>query len=202
MDVREPEMMERDDECAGRLRRRACLMAVGGLWACSSGPPATTPRGPVFDAYAGGWPTIFDDQIDPAAVGMSLSDAEPADDPQLRPRVLEAELVARVRVQTVTRESIGAQLRYLLTLEVGQPPLTKPRWETATIELRIEAGAPAFTLVRGLDERMRGQTFVGFFRRFDEGGPQPVVHFHLTTDSAEVARAVEQIDAFDALSGG
>lgn len=182
------------------LRRRDLGgLLVGLLVGCGGSP--NRPEGGVRDAYAGGWPQIFDDRIDPGAVGMSLGDAVPVKDPQFRPRVVEAELVARVRVQTVTREAMGPQVRFLLTLEVARPALVEPpRWAPSSVELLITPAAPAFSIVQSLDTQLRGKTFVGFFRRFDEGRAQPTVHFHLTTDSAEVARVIEQMAAFEALS--
>lgn len=148
-------------------------------------------------AWEGPMQTLFDDGIDPAAVGLSLDGTSPADDPLLPARVEQADLVARMRVSTVTVDSVGAKTTYLLTLQVGFPTLAPPRVKDTTVDIAIDPSRPSFPIVRSLDTELRGKVFVGFVRYFaSDGGPEP--HWHLTADTQPVLLAVERIVAFGA----
>ncbi|MEM9693845.1 MAG: cobalamin ABC transporter substrate-binding protein [Myxococcota bacterium] len=188
--------------------------AVPPFWACAvpfallvagtaCGPSASGPNS-VSASY---WPvwddtsrTLFDDQIEPAAVGLSL-DVEPiTQDRRFAERVRRAELVSRFRVQTVTREAMGQRRRYRLTLQVGRPPFLVQGFTADVINLTIAETAPSFGVVASLDTRLRGKVLIGFVRRFaGEPGGEPEVHFHFAADSEEIAEAIQQQVALEGL---
>jgi hypothetical protein len=150
----------------------------------------------MLDPWTGTLRGLFDDSIHPAAVGLSLEGEPPQEDRLLPSRARAADVVARMRVSTVTSDSVGAKQTYYLTLQVGQPPLTRSKLAERSFELVVRPESPAFGIVSSLDTGLRGHTFIGFVRRF-AGEPEPAIHWHLTADSAEVALAISDASALD-----
>lgn len=180
-----------------------CLTAVAsGLGATACGPeqPAKT-AGSELPRWEGRAVQVFDDNIDPAAVGLSLDGPSPRNDANLRERAQTADVVARVRVQTVTVDSAGEHQTYHLGIQVGIPTLAESKLHDRTFELNIKSTSGAFGIARSFDTRLRGQTFVGFIKRFgtDDGDAQ--VHWHLAPDTAEVVAAIKEAVALREIAG-
>jgi hypothetical protein len=144
---------------------------------------------------------VFDDGIDPAAVGLSMEGPSPKADPFLRERAQTADIVARVKVTTVTVDSIGEETMYHLVVLVGVPPLATPRIPDPTFELLIRPSSRAFGIARAFDARLQGLTFVGFIQRFAGADGEPELHWHLSADTEEVVAAVRDAVALAELSG-
>jgi hypothetical protein len=144
---------------------------------------------------------VFDDNIDPSAVGLSMDGASPRSDPFLRERAQTADVVARVRVQTVTVDSAGEQQTYHLGIQVGVPTLTKARVDDRSFELSIKSTSPAFGVARSLDASLRGKTFVGFVKRYSGDDGEATVHWHLTADTADVVSAIKEAVVLGEISG-
>ena len=142
-----------------------------------------------LDPWQGPLAALFDDSINPAAVGLSLEGTRAQDDPMIRSRCGTADLVARLRINTVTRDAVGAKITYHLILHVGEPPLLRTKLADRTLELVIHQSSSAFGIVSSLEPSLRGRTFIGFVRRF--AGPHgPELHWMLTADTPEVAAVV------------
>jgi hypothetical protein len=185
----------------GRLRRCIVALCVSASVGACGEPAPVAPRLPTkgLAVWEGVYRDLFDDGIDPVALGFSLDGASPATDPLLAPRTSGAELVARMRVQTVSRDANGERTRYFLGVQVGQPPLTQGTLQDLTLDLAIAEGTAAFQLVSASENSLRGRTFIGFVRRFvsDDGA---TVRWHMTADTAEVAHAVQVAAALNNLS--
>jgi hypothetical protein len=160
-----------------------------------SGPGAGLPR---WDARA---KMLFDDNIDPAAVGLSMEGPSPRSDPFLRERAQTADVVARVRVQTVTVDSVGEQSTYHLGIQVGVPTLTPAKVPDRSFELSIKPQSSAFGIAKAFDNRLRGQTFVAFVRRFTNDDGEVELHWHLSADTAEVVSAVKEAVVLREITG-
>ena len=169
-----------------------CMILSG----CGGSAAGSEPRNATLEPWAGALRALFDDSIHPAAVGLSLDGEPPQDDSLLSARARAAEVVARMRVTTVTADSIGAKQTYYLTLQVGKPPLLPTELPDPSFELVVRSGSPAFGIVSSLDTGLRGRTFIGFVRRF-AGDSEPEIHWHLTADAAEVALAISDTSALD-----
>jgi hypothetical protein len=172
---------------------------AGGLGCSGSDRSADSPESGL-PPWEGQMQELFDDAIDPAAVGLSMDGRSPARDPLLRPRAQQSDVVAHMRVQTVTRDSVGAKTTYLLTLQVGMPTLMPAKLDNGTFELSINQSASSFGIVQQLDTGLRGLTFIGFVRKF-QGDDGPAIHWHLTTDSQEVAQVIQEIAVLDEVVG-
>ena len=164
-------------------------------------PTPSAPTAQPLPAWQGHSQEVFDDGIDPSAVGLTLDSGNPRLDPALRERAQMGEVVARVRVQTVTVDSVGEQSSYHLGLQVGVPPLAEPKIPDLHFELSIRPTNRSFTVVKAFESRLRGSTFVGFLHRFQGEGGEAEVHWHLSADTAEVAAAVKEAVALRELSG-
>lgn len=191
--------------CVGAafLRLAFALPAVGLVGACTADPqraPSTADDLSGLPPWQGHDRDVFDDNIEPAAVGLSLEGGSPRSDPLLRERAQTADLVARVRVSTVTVDSIGDQRTYHLGIRVGYPPLATPRLSDRTLELHIRPTSRAFGIAKAFDARLREMTFIAFIRRFAGEAGEPEIHWHLSPDTAEVAAAVKDAVALGELS--
>src|SRR4029079_12276590 len=110
--------------------------------------------------------------------------------------------VARLRVQTVTVESIGDDSTYHLGVQVGTVLGPHPKLQEHNVELIHRPASPAFGIAKALDQRMQGVTFVGFIHRFASAdGAEGELHWHMSTDTAEVAEAVKEAVALAEASG-
>jgi len=185
------------------LNRRAALtlpLALVWLAACGgSGGEAAVPAGS-FPRWEGELRTLFDDEIDPAAVGMAMDGRSPGSDPMLRLRAQAAEIVARMRVQTVNRNTRGARKSYTVVLQVGKPALLPLIFNTNTVELVVTQETGAYGVVQNLESTLGGKVFIGFVRRF-AGVDGPELHWHLAADHAEVAQIVQEIAVMEELAG-
>jgi hypothetical protein len=156
---------------------------------------------PSYDARA---TQLFDDMIDPAAVGYggSVIGTEqahsPKDDALLRERTQTGDAVVRARVVTVTSGADGQDsgwqigLRTLETVAGKKPP-------EGEFSFFVASKGPAAGVVRMLDARLIGFTFVVFVRAFEADGdagaaadPGSALHFHFAKDDKDELGAVHQ----------
>lgn len=167
--------------------RRLFPLAFMALLACG-GPDANAPdraRPP----YEGRALQLFDDVIEPLAVGLALEDPRtPRSDPVLRERTQIADGVGRVTVKTVTARGDGVDMEYLLTVEVVQKLTEAPL--PAEIVVRVDKSSPSLGIVKSLDARLGGKTFIAYVREFAGPDGEPRWHFHFAPDSKEELGAV------------
>lgn len=168
---------------------------VIGSAGCSSKRPANADDSGL-EAWEGQLRELFNDEIHPAAVGLSMDAQSPARDPLLRLRTTNADVVARVKVQTVKVYSVGAKASYVLNVAVMPPPFTKPKIDEPQFELDIKQDSAVFGMVQSLDEHLREKQFIGFIRKFP-GEDGPVLHWHLTADTEDVAEVVHEASVLD-----
>jgi hypothetical protein len=100
------------------MRRVALLLVVTTalLFACGSSKDANAPARPL-PGYSGHSADLFDDAIEPAAVGLDFDRGySPRTDPGLRERAQTGDAVVRVKVSTVTAKKDGPDAVYQLGL--------------------------------------------------------------------------------------
>jgi hypothetical protein len=178
----------------------AAALALGGA-ACEPSQPARAGNASGLPRWEARARTVFDDNIDPASVGLSMDGPSPRNDPHLRERAQTADVVARVKVQTVTVDSVGEQSTYHLGVQVGVPTLVTAKVQDRTFELSIKSTSGAFGIAKSFDSRLRGRTFIGFIKRFSSEDGDLEIHWHLAPDTAEVAAAVKEAVALREISG-
>ncbi len=163
----------------------ALLIAAG-----CGGPDASSPSRPL-PAYEGHQAELFDDGIDPRAVGLNLDDARtPQSDAAVRERTQIGDAVVRAKVQTVTQKHDGEDVEYQLGLVVleklgGEHP---PEDEFV---IRFDKTSPSAGIVRSLDSRLGNKTFVVFVRQFKDTSGEPRLYAHFSADTKDVIAAVK-----------
>jgi len=180
----------------------SCLSGLALLLALTpvacGGRPASSPSPQNLPVYAGNATQLFDDRIDATAVGLADVSENPRTDPVLRARVQNAEVVARARVSTVTIDSVGGRPVYRLRFTFVEPPVVA-RFAGEQIEIAVRDDSPAFGIVKWLDTKLIGYSFVAFFHRF-AGNSEPEVRFHLSPDDPQVVSAVRDASALSELA--
>ena len=171
---------------ANAMRRLVPLVFLA-LLACG-GPDASSPERP-RPPYEGRALELFDDVIEPRAVGLALEDARsPRTDPVLRERTQTADGVARVTVKTVTARGDGVEMEYLLAVNVVEKLTEGPL--PGELVVRVDRSSPSLGIVKSLDARLGGKTFVAFVREFAGSDGEPRWHFHFAPDTKDEVAAV------------
>jgi hypothetical protein len=182
------------------------LVGAVSLCICCEGAeqPARAPEAPAssLSPYAGHVTELFDDVIEPEAVGRQGSDSGDSrkNDALLRERTQTGDAVVRARVVTVTSEPESQGdgwrlgLRPLETLAGKHPP-------EGEFTFVVEGKGPAAGIVRTLEARLVGATFVVFVRTFghvDTGSAASSapgaaeLHFHIAKDDKDELGAVRE----------
>lgn len=134
---------------------------------------------------------LFDDVIEPRAVGLELNvTAVPRSDPTLRERTQTGDAVLRVRVDTVTQSGYGKQVRHQLTLSTLEK-LTGEHPPPQNFVVTMDESNPSIGIVRSLEARLGGKTFIAFVKAFNQDGERQY-HFHLAADAKDVRAAVQE----------
>ncbi len=158
--------------------------------ACGAGTPGARSPGWQAPPYSSHDAELFDDGIEPAAVGYAEDrPSTPQADSRLRERAQIGDGILRVRVVTVTSKQEDSGPGWLIgfhTLEKiagASPP-------EGDFTLQVDSASPAAGIVRAFEGRLIGKTFLAFVREFARpASGEGRWHFHLAPD------AKDQIDA-------
>jgi hypothetical protein len=168
------------------------LLAACVLLGCPGGPGAEGPHR-ALPPYTGHAVELFDDAIEPQAVGLELEGARnPKGDPILRERTQVADAVVRVRITTVTGKQEDSGPTYQLGFRVVDQ-ITGPHPPTTEFTIRLAPRVPAIGIIRNFEDRLVTMklTFLMFLRGFARpDDPDGEMHFHLSRDSKEVLAAI------------
>lgn len=176
------------------------MLALGAGCPSSNGGDAESAKTLGLPAWQGTDRDLFGDEIDPSALGI-LPPKPPRKDQTLWARAQQADIVGRVRVQTVTVDSRGGdQSTYHLGLQFASPLLVSSKLEQRTFEVTVDVRDPAYGLVKAQDTGLQGRTFVAFVKRFSGADDQIDNHFYLAADSADVAAVVQEAVAVKEVS--
>jgi hypothetical protein len=169
------------------------LSAVVWAVACG-GPDPNTPAGRQLPAYEAHQKELFDNAIEPAAVGLSLDDSArtPITDTILRERTQTGDAVVRAKVQTVTekKESENNNVEFQLGLQVVEK-LAGEHPPPDDFVVRLDQTSPSAGIVNSLGARLGGKTFVVFLRQFKGDDNEPRFYAHFAADSKDVIAAVK-----------
>jgi hypothetical protein len=175
-----------------RAAARGPVAVLGLVAATSACGPGTGPNAPSrpLPTYAGRASTLFDDALDPAAVGMDFDKGySPKIDPLLRERAQVGDAVLRVKVTTVTGKKDGPEATYRIglhtveTLAGAAPP-------PVDFTITVDKASDSHGILKNFEGRLVGYAFVAFVREFVRADGDHEVHFHLSPDTKEVKAAV------------
>jgi hypothetical protein len=167
------------------------LLAAISLVTTACGASATEANRPL-PSYAGHATELFDDAIEPRAVGLDIEQsADPRTDALLRERAQLSDGALRVRVSTLTEKTDGPESMFQLglrTLETVAGPFPPPDDFTVTVHART----PSIGIVRNLESAIVGKTFVAFVRAFVLPDGDRELHFHFAPDTKPEVEAVRE----------
>jgi hypothetical protein len=176
----------------------AMFGAALALSALACGGPesgANSPSRPL-PAYTGHDVELFDDGIDPKAVGLDYDGAlDPRLDTKFRERAQISDAVLRAKVDTVTVRGEGPAARYDIAFKTIEK-LNGENAPPADFTLHIEEANPSSGIVRTMQTTLGGKGFVTFVREFKRADGEAEWHFHLSADTKEAVSAAR--DAFTA----
>ena len=166
------------------------LLTVPILSSCKPLPPPTASAPRSNAPWEGRLKNLFDDSVDPSAVGLAGTSASNAGG-AVAARAEEADFIVHVRVGTITTEGSGNAMRYLITLRVVGDPVAGPRPPSDTIQITVAKINPTFGIVQAKDLALAGKHFIAFLREFDQNDTT-VVHWHLARDAQDVVDAARK----------
>lgn len=172
------------------LHRWVPVMVALALVACGGGTTATADSSRPVTPYSGRQADLFDDSIEPAAVGLDFDKGySPRADKTLRERAQVGDAVLRVRVLTVTAKTDGPDQLYQLGLRTLEK-LAGKNAPPADFTVQISKGSESHGIMKNFESRLVGYAFVAFVREFAHPNGDREVHFHLAPDTKEVKAAV------------
>ena len=167
------------------------LLAALVICPAGCGGPETGANSPSrnLPAYSGHDVELFDDGIDPKAVGLDYDGAlDPRLDTKFRERAQIADAVLRAKVDTVTVRGEGPSARYDLAFKTLEK-LSGENPPQGDFTLHIEEANPSSGIVRTMQTTLGGKSFVTFVREFKRADGDAEWHFHLSPDTKEAVSA-------------
>jgi len=168
----------------------ARLGLTAALAASCGGPDANAPKRPL-PSYAGHATELFDDAIEPRAVGQEIDPANsPRADPLLRERAQIGDAVLRVKVATVTAKQEDSGTTYQIGFRIaeklagGYPP-------EDGFSVMIGKESPARGTLATFEGRLVGMSFIIFLRAFVRPDGDHELHFHVAPDSKDEILAIK-----------
>ena len=173
------------------VRGLALLAVLASLSSPTLGCAGSAGANRPLPSYAGHSTELFDDAIEPRAVGLNIdeSSTDPRTDSLLRERAQLSDAIVRVRVTTITAKHDGTDTAYQLgvrTVESLGGPF--PPDETFTVTMGPKS--LSLGIVRTLEDAIVGKSFVAFVRAFVLPDGDRELHFHFAPDTKPEAAAV------------
>ncbi len=173
------------------IRSGVAALGIVGVVGCGpiTGRLASAPA-QTRAIYAGRSTVLFDDSLDPTAVGIDFDKGHvPKSDPILRERAQVSDAVARVKVATVTGTQEGPDATYRIGLRTVEK-LAGPDVPASEFTVAIGRASASHGILKTFEGRLVGIPLILFVREFVRPGFEPEVHFHLAPDTKEVKDAV------------
>jgi hypothetical protein len=165
-----------------------------GLLACGGAHGGRGADHPL-PTYGGHAVELFDDGIEPLAVGYPMdTSAPPGGDTRVRERTQTGDAVVRATVMTVTSKVEDSGRTWQIGMHTverlgGSGPLDKD------FTLSVGSHDPAAGLVQAFEAKMIGKSVIVFVREFAKEGAPPEeagdLRFHVAADSADEQKAVK-----------
>lgn len=151
-------------------------------------------------AYVGASAALFDDSVEPSAVGLDFDQSYDAmKDSAFRERLHQADGVLRVRISTLGSRT-GTEDNPSFSFHVQ--PLEKLHGEYAPDEpfdVAISPKSSTLGVFKHLEHKLVGATFIAFTKDYRPPGGAPETHVHLAPDTPAVKKAVADLIALDSL---
>ncbi len=164
------------------------LLVAAALVGCGGPRESAAPKKPPPPEYSPEAAVLFDDVFAPELFGFNPDGRDPAKDPKLPERTADADFVAPVRVETLSRSG-GGKLRgtYEVVLQVTGKALVG-EVPPGPLVVQAPAGSPSHSWLEGAGMTWVGTRMLLFGKRFQGAA----LHFRGEPDTAPVRAAVER----------
>lgn len=167
------------------------LPGCGGGAGARPGPGGPREAGQTMPAYAGHQAELFDDEIEPAAIGYDLdrSTLPPMSSLLLRERTQVGDAVVRARLTTITSKAEERGRSWQLSFRTLET-LTEAGLPVADFTVQVPSTGSSVGMLRAFEGRLVGGTFIVFVRQFTRPGSagESDLHFHVGHDAkADIA---------------
>jgi hypothetical protein len=165
----------------------------------SCGGAMEAPKAPArpLPQYAGRDTELFDDGIEPGAVGYAVGESSSVGDKLLPERTGASDGVLRARVVTVTSK----QEEYGRSLLIGLHPLETLAGRygpSSDFTLTVSPRAPSAGIFHAMEDRLVGLGLVVFVRGFARAGEaEGELHFHIGRDDKDEAARIREANALN-----
>ncbi len=178
--------------------RTVALFAASLLWAVAACSSSRSTR--PLPAYAGAPAELFDDSVEPSAIGLDFDQSfDPMKEPAFRQRLREADGALRVRIATVSSRT-GTEDNPSFTFRLV--PLEKLYGKYAPevpFDVMISPKSSTLGVFKHLEHKLVGGTFVAFTKDYRLPSGESETHVHLAPDTPAVKKAVSDLVALDSL---
>ncbi len=173
------------------VQRLALFSLLSGLaWPALGCAGSGAAAGRPLPSYAGHATELFDDGIEPKAVGLDVDlRADPRADALLRERAQLGDATVRVRVTTLTAKHDGPDTLYQMGVRTIEN-LGGPFPPEGDFNVTMGPKSSSIGIVRNLEDAIVGKTFVAFVRAFVLPDGDRELHFHFAPDTKPVVAAV------------
>jgi hypothetical protein len=163
------------------------------------GPDANAPNKRPLPTYAGHATELFDDAIEPRAVGQEIDPANnPRADPLLRERAQVGDATLRVRVATVTAKQEDTGTTFQIAFRIVEK-LSGNYAPEEGFTVNVTKESPARGALQTFEGRLVGMSFIIFVRAFVRPDGDQELHFHIAPDSKDVKGAIKDANALSEL---
>jgi hypothetical protein len=179
-----------------RMIATGAAIALSLLIGCGASAPQARSADPSLASYTGHLAELFDDRIEPGALGSQLGvlddNAGPTarGDNLLRERTQMSDAVAHARVTTVTSQAEERGRSWQVGFSsverlAGSRPLDPE------FVLHVASNSPAAGILQASEGRLIGKTLIAFVHAFrNPTGEDTELHFHIARDGKAELDAV------------
>jgi hypothetical protein len=166
------------------------LFGCGGSAAGRPGPGSAREGAPT-PSYGGHQAELFDDAIEPAAIGYDLNRVTlpPRSSMLLRERAQVGDAVVRARLTTITSKDEEHGQSWQLSFRTLET-LTEAGLREGDFTVQVPPSGSSVGMLRAFEGRLVGGTFIVFVREFRRPGSsgESELHFHVARDAqADIA---------------
>jgi hypothetical protein len=130
---------------------------------------------------------LFDDDIEPAAVGLDVTSNTLRVDESLHQRARLAHAVLRVQVVTLTTKHAGAAMSYELGVHAIER-LSGTGLPLADFHVGVLGSSSSRSVLGMFGTRLIGRTFIAFLRERVSSSGDHEIGFHFSSDSRDTRR--------------
>jgi hypothetical protein len=165
-------------------------LMVSALTACGAPQNPQAAALAALPPYKGRDTELFNDSIEPAALGMAMDRPHFRGNQEFRERAQAAGFVGMAKITTVTVDKVEDRSTYHLRLTRVGAPFAGSDTST-TVDIDVRPHSAAYGLIHQVQTRAQGKTVTAMWKRYREG-EEAVVHYYLAPDDAETVAAAKE----------